>query len=125
MLDEWEGVIVAHTSHRMAELRNASFSNAAFWLAVVELRCKSVILPCCEGNGLSVEFELTLGMSGADWAEDGRITGGGTRVRELGFSRTLSVRSVTQDSGRDSVTEMRACLLFDDARDRADEVEDA
>lgn len=109
----------------MAELRKASFSKAAFWLAVAELRCSFVMLSFCEGNGLNVEFDFTLVMPGADCAEVGRVAGGGRRVDELMVGCTRSSKLGVQFRGTDSVTEIRAFLLYEDPRERADEVEEA
>lgn len=114
-----------YTSHSTAELRKASFSKAAFWLAVVELRCSFVMLSCRAGNGLSVEADLTRLMSGVDCAEDGRSAGGGRSVDELVFDCMVSLSSGVRGRGNDSPTGTSVCLLLKEPREGADEVDDA
>lgn len=115
----------AYTSHSTAELRKASFSKAAFWLAVVELRCSFVMLSCRVGNGLSVDFDLPLLGSISDRDEGGRIVGSGSSVRELAVDGGISRSSGVKGSPIDSVADVRACGLVRDALDGTEEVEDA
>ena len=114
-----------YTSHSTAELRKASFSKAAFWLVVVELRCSFVMLSCRVGNGLSVEADLTRLMSGVDCAGDGRLASGGRSVDELVFNCMVSLSSGVRGRNNDSPTHMSVCLLLKEPREGADEVDDA
>jgi hypothetical protein len=114
-----------YTSHSTAELRNASFSNADFWLAVVELRCSFVMLSCRVGNGLSVDFGFPLLDSISDRDEGGSIAGGGSSVRELALGGGISRSSGVKGKPIDSVADVRAWWLVRDALDRTEEVEDA
>lgn len=77
------------------------------------------MLSCRAGKGLSVDADLVLLRSGAGCA------GGGSRVDELVLGRTVSLSSKVRGRGTDSPTEMSVCLVFEEAREGADEMDDA